>query len=135
MPRGYKYASEDERRLAQLAATAKYRKANAAKVRAWRRSAHARNRESYNAMNRSYKLRAAYGMSLSDYEGMLASQDGRCAICEGTNPSGKRLAVDHSHATDAVRGLLCSRCNTMIGHACDDVDILLKAVGYLRRFA
>ena len=43
------------------------------------------------------------------------------------------LAVDHDHATGANRDLLCSDCNQMIGFACDDEALLLKAVSYLRR--
>lgn len=51
-----------------------------------------------------------YGLSPADYDRLLALQGGRCAICRG-RPKSKRLAVDHSHVTGAVRGLLCSRCN------------------------
>jgi hypothetical protein len=43
------------------------------------------------------------------------------------------LSVDHDHVTGAVRGLLCSNCNLVLGYACDDVTVLQKAIGYLRR--
>ena len=39
------------------------------------------------------------------------------------------------HTTDEIRGLLCNKCNLMIGHARDSVDILLAAIEYLQRDA
>ena len=54
-----------------------------------------------------------------------------CRIC-GDGPNGKRLQIDHNHETDEVRGLLCGRCNRMLGQALDSEAILLRAVEYLR---
>jgi hypothetical protein len=42
-----------------------------------------------------------------------------------------RLAVDHCHQTDRVRGLLCSKCNLLIGLAKEDPTILKTAASYL----
>lgn len=50
------------------------------------------------------------GVTDADYYRMLAGQDGRCALCPST-PKTRRFSVDHDHATGAVRGLLCHRCN------------------------
>lgn len=50
------------------------------------------------------------GISDAEYERLLAAQHGHCAICPNT-PKTRRLHVDHDHATGAVRGLLCHRCN------------------------
>lgn len=41
------------------------------------------------------------------------------------------LAVDHSHKTGRVRGLLCKRCNLTIGAAEDDIALLGKMIAYL----
>src|SRR5689334_18320875 len=43
-------------------------------------------------------LFAKYGLSLADYDRMLAAQGGVCGICGDINPDGSRLAVDHDHA-------------------------------------
>ena len=43
----------------------------------------------------------------------------------------KGLYVDHCHVTNKVSGLLCSKCNTFIGLAKDDVLILKSAIDYL----
>jgi hypothetical protein len=59
---------------------------------------------------RERRLMTLYGMTVADYDALLAFQDGTCAICD--RPPGKtRLAVDHDHATRFTRGLLCYMCN------------------------
>ena len=47
----------------------------------------------------------------------------------------KWLAVVHSHHSDEIRQLLCQRCNVMIGHCDDDIEVLRKAIAYLERHA
>lgn len=72
-----------------------------------------------------------YGITIEQYDELLALQGGRCAICRQRAVS-KRLAVDHDHASGAVRGLLCSRCNhDLLGAAHDDVRYLWAALHYL----
>lgn len=70
-------------------------------------------------------------MTIPDYDALLASQGGTCAICGGANANGQRLAVDHNHATGKVRGLLCHNCNSGIGHLMDRPDWLRKAAEYV----
>ena len=60
-----------------------------------------------------YNLRRVFGIGLSDYEQMLSGQGGGCAVC-GAKPDGRRLHVDHDHATGKIRGLLCHVCNTRL---------------------
>jgi hypothetical protein len=63
-----------------------------------------------------------------------------CAICGSTGKEGKRLNIDHDHAHcpglygchKCVRGVLCDRCNLMIGFL-EDPDITAKALDYLAR--
>ena len=65
---------------------------------------------------RADHLKRRYGLSLADYDKMYQQQIGGCAICtkRSLNSTGKRLAVDHNHRTNQVRGLLCSRCNAYL---------------------
>ena len=76
-------------------------------------------------------LRSKYGIGIHQYQTMLTEQDGRCCICG--KEDWRNLAVDHSHTTGAVRGLLCSTCNTGLGQFQDSVDLLNKAIEYLTR--
>jgi len=69
-----------------------------------------------------------YGMTEQDYQEMYSMQEGCCLVCHQHH---KRLVIDHSHSKGVVRGLLCYRCNIMIGHAHDDVSLLLNAIAYL----
>ena len=72
------------------------------------------------------------GITLEQYDQMLAAQKGLCAICEEP-PDHARLFIDHCHKTGKVRGLLCSVCNRGLGHFRDRVDLFLSAVSYLKR--
>jgi hypothetical protein len=73
---------------------------------------------------------------------MLRKQGGVCAICsqpertaDGLSGKPKDLAVDHDHATGAVRALLCSACNTAIGLFNDDITLLAKAQAYVIQYS
>jgi hypothetical protein len=78
-----------------------------------------------------YDLKKMYGISLAEYEKLLADQDGGCAVC-GQKDEWFNLAVDHCHGTRKVRGLLCSQCNRGIGLFRDKPDLLERAARYLR---
>ena len=71
--------------------------------------------------NKMYMLRALYGISLEDYDRLVITQRGLCAVCfkpeKAKHQSGRirSLSVDHDHSTKRVRGLLCGHCNTSIG--------------------
>lgn len=90
------------------------------------------------AEQRHYGLKRYYGLSVETYNLMLAAQNGVCAICKGAEkyiPNGKGapkpLSVDHNHTTGAIRGLLCSHCNYLIGFCKEDRNALLAAIKYL----
>jgi len=78
-------------------------------------------------------VQKTYGLPPGGYESLYAVQGGVCAIC-GPRAKGisKRLAVDHDHATGAVRGLCCTACNRLLGHARDSAEFFERAAEYLR---
>ena len=87
------------------------------------------------------KLKRLYGITVEDYNRMLAEQGGGCAMCGATDPNvGSRtykknvrtvFDVDHCHKTGKVRGLLCTRCNRLVGLANDDPDTAMRLIKYL----
>ena len=88
--------------------------------------------KTHHVYRRSAQLKHNYGISLDDYEKMLASQNGSCAICEKTvAANGKFLSVDHDHATGKVRALLCDQCNCGLGNFNENPLLFLRALKYL----
>ena len=83
--------------------------------------------------NRAWSYQRKYGITPSQYDAMLAAQNGCCAVCE--SPDSKRqdhrLMVDHDHQTGEVRGLLCNPCNVAIGLLGDNISTLQNAINYL----
>lgn len=73
-----------------------------------------------------------YGVEPGTYAALLAQQTGKCAICE-TTPNGTRLAIDHDHSSEKVRGLLCNSCNQGLGRFKDRPELLLRAASYLAK--
>jgi hypothetical protein len=65
------------------------------------------------------------------YEDLFEKQGGLCAICGKPNIGGRRLAVDHDHATNRVRGLLCNLCNAGLGAFKDNETMIRRALEYL----
>ncbi|MCX4685457.1 endonuclease VII domain-containing protein [Kitasatospora purpeofusca] len=86
------------------------------------------------ASSRGARLQATYGLSAEDYQALFEAQDGRCAICLETRRT--NLAVDHCHKTEAIRGLLCQRCNGQLlaRGARDRPEVLRRAADYLEDY-
>jgi hypothetical protein len=79
--------------------------------------------------SRTYHLKRRYGITADDADALLEAQGGLCAICR-TAPA---VHVDHAHATDAVRELLCFNCNGGLGQFRDDPAVLRAAAEYVER--
>jgi len=80
--------------------------------------------------SRAYK----YGITVNDFKQMFNTQKGKCAICNEEPKTKRGLHVDHDHKTGKVRGLLCHGCNVALGSFKEDVNLLNKAVEYIRSF-
>lgn len=94
---------------------------------------------------RNSTLKSRYGITLEEYNRRVEEQGGVCALCgeeyieaePGKVPRG--LHVDHDHSCcpgrrscgECIRGLLCAKCNHLLGNARDSTDVLLKAIEYL----
>jgi hypothetical protein len=88
---------------------------------------------------RNSRLKYTYGIDSGEYAEILQKQNNVCAICKEKETklnknSGevKRLAVDHCHKTNKIRGLLCFDCNSSLGKFRDSIELLNSAIGYLK---
>jgi hypothetical protein len=115
--------------------SAKYRRKNPEKRRElW---------EKYKLRDKDLKLQKHYKLNISEYNMKLTSQNSVCAICFNTCSTGRYLAVDHDRACcdslyscgKCVRGLLCARCNRVIGWVQEDKTILKNMVKYLEDYS
>ena len=85
-----------------------------------------------------WTLQKRYGITLQDWNLMSEIQNNVCALCGKSETrksrTGKlvKLAVDHCHATGKVGKLLCWNCNTGLGRFNDSVEMLEKAIQYLK---
>jgi hypothetical protein len=83
------------------------------------------------------RLKKAYGITLGEYNQLVVSQDGCCAVCKVTFTDravfgADRPVVDHCHVSNKVRGILCSNCNVGIGLLKEDRNVLANAIEYLK---
>ena len=77
-------------------------------------------------------IRRQYGISMQEFNKLLEHQGGGCAIClKPIESLRRRMNIDHCHETNVVRGILCSGCNTGLGHLGDNLDGLQRALDYL----
>ena len=94
------------------------------------RAKDARDRKCNPTRRRNNWYSWAYGLKPGEKEAMIAAQAGLCAICKSPLEA-KFTDVDHDHVSDRVRGILCRKCNTMLGFYKDDPNTLRKASAYL----
>lgn len=93
-----------------------------------------KNKKNEKEQNRFYQKKHKYGLTEYQYKQMFIDQDNACKICfkPFTNETKTTGAfVDHDHKTGKVRGLLCCKCNTVLGFVEDDITILEKCILYL----
>ena len=95
------------------------------------------DRDRVTNIRRKSHIKIKYGISIEQYNQMLERQNGKCQICfcvfdlrgsQRTMPH-----IDHDHSTGKVRGLLCHGCNSAIGYAREDIDLLVNCIKYLRK--
>jgi Recombination endonuclease VII len=87
---------------------------------------------------RNHDYKRHYGITLDDYNKMFAKQKGKCAICRMPETSMRKgkiinLAVDHNHKTNKIRGLLCMKCNVVLGYFEKHQSDITKVSRYLEK--
>ncbi len=76
------------------------------------------------------ELHKSFEFDQDDYDSRLESQDHLCNICGNPETSDKRLAMDHDHTYNFVRGFLCSSCNLRLGSQ-QNIQWFYNAIMYL----
>lgn len=96
--------------------------------------------------NKKLWLNRQHSMTVQDMDDMWSLQEGCCGVCKNPIPrSGIKAQIDHNHSNICVcikrktcnkcrRGLLCPKCNKLLGLAHDDISILLSAIEYLQKY-
>lgn len=97
--------------------------------RAKQRERYARWRRNQPRGQRTWWLKYYYGLTVEQWDEMVITQLGCCAICGDQC----ELVVDHCHETERVRELLCTTCNSGLGHFKDDPVRLRAAADYIER--
>lgn len=80
-----------------------------------------------------------YRLTPEQYQAILAKQGGVCAGCRRAKGIRKKLSVDHDHKCcdltptcgRCTRGLLCTKCNSILGWYRDDPVLIRGMAEYL----
>lgn len=115
-----RHEQTEKRKASKCAAAKRYRQTEKYKI----------------ALKRNAKIRSLrqFGITLEQYDVMYKNQKGCCLICgrhqiEFT----RRFAIDHDRETGVIGGLLCLNCNTGLGQFRHDINLMLKAIDYLKQ--
>ena len=105
-----------------------YRKANTkGAVRSW----NARNADAGKRWYEKNKARVVARMKeryQQKRSQLLKELSQECAICKDNKSA---LVLDHDHHTGVVRGLLCRRCNLVLGYLREEIELLRKMISYI----
>lgn len=108
--------------------------------RKWRKENQAKVKAAYQKYDRTHpgrrldaRRKSRYGVTPVAFQRMYDEQDGACAICRTPEAECQdgRLVIDHNHATDAVRALLCHPCNRALGAVEDNEAVVAAMLAYL----
>jgi len=129
------YKDIEKRRAKARESSRLYRERHPEKAKERCRGWYSRNIEKARRYEREKRCKER-GITLEDFDRMMAEQDCACAICRAPLsevPDSKTDSphIDHCHDTGRVRGLLCNRCNRALGLLQDDRKILEAALRYL----
>lgn len=81
---------------------------------------------------RNLKMAGVKEEELEKAKQTLLKFKGFCECCGTSSPGSRGWHLDHCHSTKRFRGIICSSCNWMLGHAKDNPKRLQVAVRYLK---
>lgn len=91
--------------------------------------------DKYKNTSKAYWLRKQYSLTPGEKESLFAAQGNKCACCGESNPNSlKPWHIDHDHDTGEIRGILCFRCNQLLGMLGDTLEKLTDKTTQLRSY-
>lgn len=121
--------SYEKHKAKRLLRTKEYYLKNRNKYLEWNKQWAETHKDQHKKSSRKCNLKRDYDLTVAQYDFMLKSQDGKCAICGAA----VKLCVDHDHNDKFVRGILCRRCNSGLGFFRDSTTYLAEAIRYLEK--
>jgi hypothetical protein len=134
----------DKNREKRIRYTKEWEDRNIEHVNAYRINFRKNNREKLRAQSKEYRkthkqeernrsIKRFHGLSPEEYESILNSQGGVCAICQKDQWNSKGPNVDHDHLTGNIRGILCNGCNTALGLIKENSDTAIAMAEYIKK--
>ena len=116
----------------------------ASEIKQWNSENPDRAKASNAKRGRRNNIFSKYGITEHEYNDMLSTQNGCCAICgsdssktkkrkSGQGAEPRAFSIDHCHKTGKIRALLCGWCNTLIGLCEENPSVLRAAIEYLNK--
>ena len=96
----------------------------------WKGRTEDKTRSEYSVMLRRKKN----GFTEELFYRRIKDQDNKCAICDkdfDENVFMRKKSADHCHKNKIARGVLCRKCNLMLGNSEDNIKTLKRAIEYL----
>ena len=98
------------------------------------------------ANSHSSRMLKDYKLAPGEYDALYEAQGGMCYTCgpwTGNRGISKKLSVDHDHSCcpttpicgKCIRGLICSRCNSLLGELGDSSGHLFDRIDKIRDYA
>ena len=73
-------------------------------------------------------MRTKFQLTEDQYNDLMKTKN--CEIC---NVKLTKKCIDHCHAKEKIRGVLCNNCNTALGLVGDNVNTLSRMIDYINR--
>ncbi len=125
-------------RVCWAAKQCEWRKQNPEKTKVYAKTWRARNPQGQAESNKRWNEKnpeirkehsRAFRLTEDQYHSLCENQDFKCKICGEV----KKLFIDHCHATNKLRGLLCQQCNSGLGFFKDKPQFMITAAEYVAK--
>ena len=83
----------------------------------------------YKERSKRRNLKQLYSLSNDELNALHSISN--CQICNSKLIEKRKMYIDHNHKTGKIRGLLCPKCNNLLGNCNDNIEILKLAMSYL----